>query len=108
MAASENTGGSQTASIGTEHTLATITAAGTYQLVVDTNAMVNNDRLELRIYSIPRSGGTERLEMLAVYENVQGEPIKRSIAILSPFSWKATLKQTSGTGRAFPWSVHQT
>ena len=37
--------GTQAATIDTEHTLATITDAGTYVLFVDTNAMVLADNM---------------------------------------------------------------
>lgn len=107
MAVSVNTNGSQTAVIGTEHTLATITVTGIFQLVVDANALVNGDELELRIYLKPASGGTERLAYYTAFAHAQGQPLKTSLTIPSPISWRATLKQTAGTGRAFPWAVWQ-
>lgn len=107
MAVSVNTSGSQTATIGTEHTLATITTAGIFQLVVDTNNLANGDTLELRIYLIPAGSGTERLAYYTAFGQAQGQPFKTSLMIPSPISWRATLKQTAGTGRAFPWAVWQ-
>lgn len=99
--------GSQTAVISTEHTLATVTAPGVYVLVVDTNAMVNGDVLELRVKRKVRTGDTTRVAYYATYAHAQGADnnIKLSVPIPSPFEFVATLKQTAGTGRAFPWSV---
>lgn len=106
MTVTSNQSGSQTAVISTEHTLGSaITAAGVYQLVVDTNAMVNGDVLELRIYTKCKSGSTERVAFYACYANVQGEPNKYSIPVPTDTSFKATLKQTAGTGRAFDWNI---
>jgi hypothetical protein len=97
--------GTQTATLTTEHTLATVTDPGTYQLKVDTAALVNGETLRLQVKSRVLSGGTDRLEYDAVFMHAQGEPIKSSIPVLSPFQCVFTLTQTGGTGRAFPWSV---
>lgn len=105
MAVSEHSGGSQSATIDTEHTLATITDSGTYVFVVDTANMVNGDTLELRIYTKARSGGTSRLAYSASYTNLQAAPQKYSVPVPSNVEFVATLKQVDGTGRAFPWAV---
>jgi hypothetical protein len=95
----------QTATLTTEHTLVTDTTGKTYVLCVDTAALVNGETLELRIYTKTLSGGTERLAYMATYVNVQQEPIKYSVPVPADISFKATLEQNGGTGRAFPWSV---
>lgn len=91
--------------IGTEHTLATDTSNRTYVLVVDLNAMVAGDTTELRIYTIPRSAGTERLAYLETFTGVQSAPIAYSVPVPADISCKVTLKQTAGTGRAYPWKL---
>ena len=48
MAVTIEASGTQTATIDTEHTLATETDAKVYVLLVDTKNMVNGDELELR------------------------------------------------------------
>jgi len=107
MAVSENTGGTQTAVISTEHTLATITAAGTYQLLVDTVNMVDGDELELRIKVKVRSGNTLREVFYGSAADDQGNNvIKISPPTPAPFEFVATLKQTAGTGRDFIWSIY--
>lgn len=106
MTVSENTGGSQTATIGTEHTLATVTTAGTYVLAVDTGNMVDGDTLELRLKTKVRTGGTSRLAYFVTYVNAQDDPNKYSVPVPVITEIVATLKQTVGTGRAFPWSLY--
>lgn len=106
MAVKENTGGSQTAVISTEHTLATITAAGTYQLVVTLRNLADGDELELRVKIKIRTGEVLEEVFLGTYSHAQGNNL---IAISPPtpgvVEWVATLKQTAGTGRVFVWSV---
>lgn len=98
--------GTQTATIGTEHTLGSAdTTNKTYVLVVDTAAMVALDVLELRVYTIALTAGTERLAYFQVYRDTQNEPMKYSVPVPADISCKATLKQTAGTGRAFPWKL---
>ena len=110
MAVSVNTSGSQTATIGTEHTLATITTAGIWILVVDIAAMAAGDIVELRVYGKARSTDTERL--LFGPESygpiVPGQLLVYSVPVVSPHSSRFSLKQTNGTGRAFPWAIYST
>lgn len=105
MALAVVSSGTQTATVNTEHTLATSTTGKTYCLVVDTGAMVNGDALELRIYTIVLASGTERQAYCACYSNIQASPQKYSVPVPANISFKATLKQTAGTSRNFPWSV---
>ena len=58
--------GSQTAVISTEHTLATITDAGSYVLGVDVSNLALGDKLTLRIKTKVRSAGTTRTTYIAV------------------------------------------
>ena len=111
MPVSEKAGGSQTAVVGTEHTLTTITDAGTYQLLVSLRNMVGGttpDELELRIKVKIRTGEVlEEIIPPGVYVGAQGNNL---IAVSPPVpgvvEWVATLKQTAGAaGRAFVWSV---
>jgi N-glycosylase/DNA lyase len=97
--------GTQTATISTEHTLATDTTNRTYVLKVDVAALALGDTVELRLYSKTLSGGTERLAYYAVYQHAQTAPAVYSVPIPEDISCKATLLQTTGTGRAFPWAL---
>lgn len=110
MAVGVNTSGSQTATIGTEHTLATITTANVFTLAVDVANMVGGttpDILEIRLYGKARSSDTERLLKCYPFLGLQTELLFLSIPIHSPHYYKCTLKQTQGTGRAFPWAVYE-
>jgi hypothetical protein len=112
--------GTQAATIGTEHTLATITTAKVLVLEVNTRNMVEGttpDLLELRVYVKVLTGDANSwLAYSASYVGDQGdsaapgssalgEIIKVSIPIPSMFSAAFTLKQTQGTGRSYDWSV---
>jgi len=98
----------QTATVGTEHTLATLTTNKVFVLVVDIAALLGGatpDELELRIYYTCLVSGTERLAYIIGYKGVQGEAMKLSPPVPSDISCRFTLKQTVGTSRNFPWKV---
>lgn len=77
----------------------------TYVLVVDTANLANGETVEFRIYTIVLSAGTERLAYRVVYTHAQGEPIKYSVPVPANISFKATITQTGGTLRAYPWAI---
>ena len=92
----------------TEHVLATIAAAGTYQLVVDTSNMVFGDTVELRIKVKVRTGSTAKEVFYSAYSGAQGDDvIKLSPPTPAPFQLIATLKQTVGTSRNFDRSIYE-
>lgn len=99
------TSGTQAATISTEHTLATISEAGTYVLAVDTGALALGDVLELRVKTKVRAGDTSRTAYFATFAHAQGDPNKYSIPIPITDEVVFTLKQVSGVGRSFPWNV---
>lgn len=111
MAVTAQSSGTQTAVIGTEHTLLDVAVAGTFTLHVDVNAMVAGDVMELRAYQIVLTGGTRRVAYMTRYIGAQSadDLIKVSVPISNELtdagSLRFTLKQTVGTGRAFPWKV---
>lgn len=111
MAVTAQSSGTQTATISTEHTLLDVAVAGTFTLHVDTNAMAAGDTLELRIYQIVLTGGTRRVAYFTRYIDAQpaDDLIKISVPISNELtdagSLRFTLKQTTGTGRAYPWKV---
>lgn len=101
--------GTQTAVIGTEHTLANSAAAGVYVLKVDLTNLVAGDILELRMKTIILTGGTPIGCFVGVFSDAQSVD---ELAALSPpiptaladsGAVRATLKQVLGTGRAFKW-----
>lgn len=104
MATSEASG-SQTAVISTEHTLATVSTAGTFVLYVNTKNMVLGDELELVVNLKIKSTGTSEKFLSATYLHAQGSPAVASIPVASINECVFTLKQTTGTGRVYDWEV---
>jgi hypothetical protein len=103
--------GTQTATIGTEHQLFNSSAAGTYIGFIDMVNMAAGDVVELRVYRMVLTGGTTRVAYKQIFQGAQvaddvikvAEPVV--VAITDSGAYRLTLKQTLGTGRAFPWSV---
>lgn len=102
----DKTSGSQTCTISTEHTLATVTDDGTYVTVIDLTNAADGDVFELREYIKVRSSDGEvlagRYVFGPMFSDIRGE---HTVPRRSPHSYKVTLKQTAGTGRAIPWAV---
>lgn len=108
--ASVKDSGSQTCTISTEHTLATITDPGVYQLALDLSALADGstpDILTVRVYGKARSSDTERLAESWEFIGAQGRPLWRSNPELSPHSYRVTITQSQGTGRDVPWAVYE-
>ena len=101
----EVAGGTQTAVINTEHTLATLTTGKTYVLVTSTANLVAGDTLILRIYTKVRAGGASTLAYAVVFANLQSENVKYSVPVPANVEFLATLQQIEGVGRAFVWAV---
>jgi len=97
--------GTQSATVTTEHTLATVSSAADLVLYVNTTNMVLADELILRVKTKVLTGGTSVLLWSGRYTNVQLAPIKASIPVLSLFETIFTLEQAAGTSRNFEWSV---
>ena len=97
--------------IRVEHFLASVNAAGTYTLHVDTVNMAAGDILELRAYQMVLTSGTARVAYQMRYYGAQSadDLIKISVPVSNELtdatSLRFSLKQTFGTGRAFPWKV---
>lgn len=111
MAVTEKIHGSQTATVNTEHSLATVTDPGIYVLRVDLSALVAGDIVELRVYAKARNGtDSEQLKDGPVSYGpiVPTERLPDSIPVISAGHYRATLKQVAGTGRAFPWVILST
>lgn len=97
--------GSQTATLTTEHSLATPSTAKTRVLLVDANALAAGETLTLRIKGKVLTGGTERIIREAVFVGPLGEPHIQSMPVVQPFGGTFTLTQTGGTGRSYDFSV---
>lgn len=110
MAVTEKTGGQQSATLDTEHTLATVTDAGIYVLRVDLANLVAGDVVRLKVYAKARNAtDPERLHYSAVYGPLPPDSkLADCVPVVSSGHFKATLEQTDGTGRAFPWVILST
>lgn len=113
MAVASFAHGTQTATVTTEHDVADVNVAGVFTFHVDTVNMVAGDILELRVYQMTLTSGTKRVAFFQQYQGAQltDDLIKVSLPIGNELtdstSLSFTLKQTFGTGRAFPWKVLQ-
>lgn len=102
--------GTQSATVTTEHTLATVTAAGVYVLNVDTSNMVAGDIVELRIKKPTLAAGAVVVEFFSAFygPQVADDVLKTSVPFIvdaTAAGCLCTLKQTFGTSRNFPWSI---
>lgn len=105
--------GTQTATVTTEHFLSSPNAVGTYVLTVDLSGMLAGDVVELRVYKMTLTGGTQRVAYLDVFQGAQ--PTDALIYISVPIgntltdanALRFSLKQTLGTSRNFAWDVEQ-
>lgn len=103
--------GTQTASIGTEHTLQDTSAAATYQLFVDTTNLADGDTVELRVYKMAKSAGTRLVTYYIVRSDAQPADdlglvsVPISTGLTDSGAVRFTLKQVLGTGRNFDWEV---
>lgn len=103
--------GTRSAVVGTEHFESSPNVAGTFTFHVDTVNMQAGDALELRVYQMILTGGTQQVAYYAVYQDVQptDERIKISVPISNELtdanSLRFSLKQSMGTSRDFYWKV---
>lgn len=105
--------GTQTATVTTEHFLSSPNVAGVFSFHVDTVNMAAGDVLELRVYQMVLTAGTQRVMILARYADAQ--PTDDLIKVYSAIgndltdanALRFSLKQTFGTGRNYPWKVLQ-
>ena len=105
--------GTQTATIGTEHTLADTAAAATYVLQVDMTNLAAGDVIELRLKAITLTGDTVpgpvayyiQFADAQLTDDVMKYSVPISTALTDSGAIRATLKQTKGTGRTFKWAL---
>lgn len=105
MALSEASSGTQSATLDTEHTLATETSPNVYILAVNLSNMVADDIVTLRIKTKVLSGGSHALAFTATFSGAQPVDVVYSEPVPSVHSAQFTLEQTDGTGRNYEWSV---
>lgn len=111
MAVTAYASGTRSATVGTEHFESSPNVAGTFTFHVDTVNMVAGDILELRVYQMILTAGTQRVAYVMRYEGAQSadDLIKISVPISNELtdtnSLRFSIKQVKGTSRSFPWKV---
>ena len=111
MAVTAENSGTQTATVTTEHFVEDTNVAGVFTFHVDTVNLVDLDVVELRVYQMVLTGGASRVVYLGIFYGAQltDDLIKVSVPISNELTdataLRFSLKQTFGTGRAFPWKV---
>ncbi len=104
--------GTQSATVGTEHTLSSISTAGVFQLVVDLSNLAAGDVVEIRHKRRVLSGGT-LLGAGGPTLYVDAQAAEDAVHESAPFGndltsvvgVEFTLKQVAGTAKSFPWKV---
>lgn len=110
MAVTQHNSGSQAATIGTEHFLGTDpdTTAGAFQFIVDCSVLARGDSLEIRIYEkVNDSGDTSQQIHMFPVNNEQADDLFVSPVLMLLIGWRFSIKQTTGTGRTFQWSIRK-
>jgi len=96
---------------GTEDFLDSPNVAGEFQLQIDLSVMQANDVIELRAYKMVLAAGTQRVVYFMSFSGVQATDAAISVSewiantLTDTNAVRFSLKQTFGTGRAFPWAV---
>jgi len=98
---------------GTEDFLSSPNVVGVFTLAVDAVNMLAGDVVELRVYKMVLTGGTQRVVYYAAYSGAQptDDLIKISVPIANTLTdtnaLRFSLKQTFGASRNFPWVVEK-
>jgi hypothetical protein len=110
MAISQHASGSQTTTIGTEHTLGTNpdTTAGVFQLVLDVSTLGLGDVLEVRVYEkATGAGDTQRGLLLGTLRDTQSDQLWVSPSLILLNGWRFSIKQAAGTSKTILWSIRK-
>lgn len=109
MAPTVASSGTQTATVGTEHTLVTQSSAKTCVGQVNLVNLALGETVELRVYDKTLTGdtltpGTTLPMYFASYSHTRAEPVVQTVPIPVAYGAVFTLKQITGTGRGFDWN----
>lgn len=104
--------GTQLCVINTEHELVNTSLVGSFVLILDLAALAQGDVVTVRLKRKVRSSTTLREAFRHTFYGARivagDEPVAQSVPIASPgHQLVATLQQTLGTGRSFPWSLER-
>jgi hypothetical protein len=85
-------------------TLTPRTDKATYQIFLDTAAIIAGDQFEIRILEKCRTGSTQRRLMSAILTGAMADSWQ-SPALMLGNGWDVTLQKLAGTDRAIEWSI---
>lgn len=108
--ASQHNSGSQAATVTTEHFLGTDpdTTTGVFQFMVDVSVLARGDSLEIRVYEkINDTGDTAQVAKTYYLNNEQSDDLWASEAFIFVIGFRFSIKQQTGTGRTFQWSIRK-
>lgn len=100
--------GSQTATVGTTHSLATSTSNATFVFEVDMAALVAGETVRLVVNGTTLTGGTAHQMWQGTYTAPFVNPRVQSPPVASDISINVTLNQLTGSSRSFPWKLLRT
>jgi hypothetical protein len=86
-------------------TIAAKTNASLIQVVLDVNALAQNDKYIYRIYEKARTSDTQRVIWREQMFNAQPDPLKALPPLALKDGWDVTLQRTAGTDRTILSSV---
>lgn len=95
----------QTATVTTEHTLATITTDKPFQLFVDIANLAAGEYVQISAKRRVLDGGTDRVMFTAIYPWFTPEKVVALPPFLTVGQAVFTLTQLNGSSRDFPWSL---
>ena len=106
--------GTQTTNIGTDHTLDTITTAGTYVLVVNKFplSLADDDELDLSVFTKVLTGSTINTSTdEGLYDRKTFGPNDKSVVVSIPiesnFEIQFIMNQTAGVTKDLEWSIQK-
>lgn len=87
-------------------TLATLTTAGVYQVILDVSSLTVTEQYEFKIYDKVTSGGTKNVIYTATITGAMAASyVSEALVLMNGFDF--TLKKLSGTDRTIGWSIRQ-
>lgn len=113
MAVTAHASNTQSATVGTEHSVASANIAGVFTFGVSLRNIVAGDVVELRVYKMPLTGGTAEqflyqrltLSMLGADKWFESIPVANELTDTNALIF--SIKQTKGTSRNFDWKVQK-